>query len=199
MDIDYASLSSVLIYLITFLIIFAESGVFFLFFLPGDSLLFALGLLAHQGVINVWYVIPLLVVAAIAGNFFGYFLGRITRGGIDRGRWLPRVKAIHLENARIFYERHGVWALFFARFVPVVRTFVPFFAGVASMHTRRFAIWTIIGGMAWITAVVLVGYLFDQQFRLENIAFLGTGVILVAAVATPVCIALINRFFKRRT
>jgi membrane-associated protein len=197
MDIDYVALSTALIYLVTFLIVCAESGVFFLFFLPGDSLLFALGLLAHQGVIHVGYIIPLLIVAAIAGNFFGYFLGRITRGGIERGKWLPRIKASYLDKARMFYERHGVWAVFFARFVPVVRTFVPFFAGVVSMHKRRFALWTVLGGVVWITTVTLVGYFFGQQFHLENIAFLGTGVILVAAVATPVCIALINRLFKR--
>ncbi len=196
MHIDYQSLSSTLLYLISFFIILSESGVFFLFFLPGDSLIFALGLLANQGVLNIWYIIPLLVIAAITGNFLGYFLGTYTRGGLETGKYLPKVKPEHLHKAELFYNRHGSLALLFARFVPVVRTFVPFFAGVVSMKRKTFSVWSVIGGICWITIVTLVGYFFGRQFNLQNVSYLGLGVVLIAAIATPVCIGLINRLLK---
>jgi len=196
MDIDYQSLSSTLLYLVSFLIVISETGIFFMFFLPGDSLLFALGLLANQGVISIWYIIPLLIIAAICGNYLGYFLGALTRGGLERGKYLPKIKPEHLQKAEIFYTKHGSIALLFARFVPILRTAVPFFAGVVGMRRRTFGAWTVIGGICWIIIVTLVGYFFGRSFNLQDVTFLGTGVIIVAAVATPVCIALINRFLK---
>ncbi len=194
MSID--SFSGVLLYLVSFLIIFSESGVFFLFFLPGDSLLFALGLLANQGSVDLWYLIPLLIVAAILGNFIGYFLGRVTRGGLEKGRFLPKVKAEHLERARIFYDRYGIYALLFSRFIPVLRTFVPFFAGVVMMRKQVFSFWTVISGIAWITIVTLAGYFFGKEFNLENVAYLGSFAIIAAVVATPLFIGIIKRYFK---
>ncbi len=192
------SLSGVLLYLVAFLIVFSETGVFFLFFLPGDSLLFALGLLANQGAIELGYLIPLLIVAAIAGNFLGYYLGSFARGGLERGRWFSRVKSAHLDKAKLFYDKHGLLAVLFARFVPIIRTFVPFFAGIVVMKRKTFTLWTIVGGVIWISSVTLFGYFFGRQFNLENVAFLGTGMVLAAAIATPVFIAIINRYLKKK-
>jgi membrane-associated protein len=190
------SLSGVLLYLTAFLIIFSENGVFFLFFLPGDSLLFALGLLANQGTINIWYLIPLLIVAAICGNVLGYFLGQISRAGFEKGKYLPKVKPAHLEQAKRFYDKHGILAIFFARWVPVMRTIVPFFAGVAGMRTRVFRLWSILGGIAWIASVTLAGYFFGDTFNIDELGNLGIIVIGAAVVATPVFLAVLKRLFK---
>ncbi len=189
------ALSTHLIYLLTFFILLGESGVFFLFFLPGDSLLFALGLLANQGTISLWYIIPLLIVAAIAGNMLGYWMGTKMRQGLLMGKkYLPKVKPEHMERAERFYTKYGIYAVFFARFVPVVRTIVPFFAGVVAMRKRVFSLWSVVGGIVWISVVITVGFFFGKQFNFDHIAQLGVGVILVAVVATPVFLKLLKRF-----
>ncbi len=190
------SLSGTLLYAVAALIVFSESGVFFLFFLPGDSLLFTLGLLANQGAIRIFVIIPLLIVAAILGNFLGHFLGRLTRGGLERGRFIPQVKKEHLDRAALFYDRYGSYAILFARFIPILRTFVPFFAGVVSMRKKIFYLWSIVGGIVWITAVVFVGYFFGKEFNLHNVTYLSGAMILAAVVATPIFIALIKKYIK---
>ncbi len=188
------SLSGILLYAVAALIIFGENGVFFLFFLPGDSLLFALGVLATKGAVSLWYLIPILIIAAIAGNFLGYWLGSVTgRGFVKR---LPKVKPEHLERAKRFYDRHGLLAVFIARWVPVLRTIVPYFAGVVGMRKRTFRMWSVLGGMAWISSVVLGGYFFGRELNVQNVGYLTLVVILVAAIATPVFLGLIKRFAK---
>ncbi len=188
------SLSGILLYLVVFLVILGENGVFFLFFLPGDSLLFALGVLAISGGINLWYLIPILVVGAICGNFLGYWLGSVTgRGFVKR---LPRVKSEHLDRAKRFYEKYGLLAVFLARWIPVLRTIVPYFAGVVGMHKRTFRIWSVLGGIVWISSVVLVGYFFGRELNIQNVGYLTLAVILIAAIATPVFIGLLKRFAR---
>jgi membrane-associated protein len=188
------SLSGVLLYLAAFLIIFGENGVFFLFFLPGDSLLFALGVLATKGTVSLWYLIPILIIAAIGGNLLGYWLGSVTgRGFVKR---LPKVKPEHLERAKRFYDTHGLLAVFLARWIPVLRTIVPYFAGVVGMRKRTFRLWSVLGGVAWISSVVLGGYFFGRELDVTNVGYLTLIVVLVAAVATPVFIGLIKRFVK---
>lgn len=188
------SLSGVLLYLAAFLIICGENGVFFLFFLPGDSLLFALGVLATKGTVSLWYLIPILIIAAIGGNLLGYWLGSVTgRGFVKR---LPKVKPEHLERAKRFYDTHGLLAVFLARWIPVLRTIVPYFAGVVGMRKRTFRLWSVLGGVAWISSVVLVGYFFGRELDIANVGYLTLIVVLVAAVATPVFIGLIKRFVK---
>lgn len=141
-------------------------------------------------------MIPLLIVAAILGNILGYFLGTITRGGLEKGKYIPKVRTEHLKKAEIFYTRYGVFAVLFARFVPVIRTVVPFFAGVVSMNRKTYTAWSIIGGIVWITIVTLVGYFFGKGFALQNVAFLGVGAVVAAVVATPVFLVVIKRFVK---
>ena len=188
------SLSGIVLYAVVFLIILGENGVFFLFFLPGDSLLFAVGMLATGGEVSLLLLVPLLIIAAIAGNFLGYWLGATTgRGMVKR---LPKVKQEHLDRAKRFYDKYGIFAIFFARFVPVLRTIVPYFAGVVAMRRQTFRIWSIVGGVFWISAVTLAGYFFGRKINLANMGYVGLIVILVAAIATPVFIALLKRFAK---
>lgn len=190
------SLSGTLLYLTAFFVIFAENGIFFLFFLPGDSLLFALGLLANQGELHLIYLIPLLIFAAIAGNSLGYFLGAIARKKIISKHTFPWLNQNHLERARLFYDKHGILAIFFARFVPVIRTILPFFAGVVSMRKKTFALWSVLGGIVWILTVVLIGYFFGKEFNIHQVGKLGVYVVVLAIVATPVFLGMLKRFIK---
>ncbi len=145
-------------YLGLFAMIFAESGLFFGFFLPGDSLLFTAGFLASQGFFNITVLVPLLAIAAISGDQAGYWMGGYL------GRWLMRRKESvffskkNLEKANHFYEKHGGKALIFARFLPAVRTFVPIVAGMAKMEYKKFISYNAVGGLLWGAGITLIGY-----------------------------------------
>ncbi len=145
-------------YLGLFVMIFAESGLFFGFFLPGDSLLFTAGFLASQGFFNISVLIPLVVIAAVGGDQAGYWMGGYL------GRWLMKRKDSaffskqNLEKANSFYVRHGGKALIFARFLPAVRTFVPIVAGMAKMDYKKFISYNAIGGITWGIGITLIGY-----------------------------------------
>lgn len=194
MYIDIQSFSAEAIYIICFIIVFAESGIFFLFFLPGDSLLFTLGLIAAQGSIDLSIVIPLLIIAAIAGNFLGYALGNTTRASILDRHYFKKIKEKHIEKAEYFYKKHGSKAVFLSRFVPVLRTFVPFVAGVVKMNYRTYSIFTVLGGITWIVTVVLGGYLFGNQINLQHVGVVGLACIVLAVIATPLFLKLIKRY-----
>ncbi len=146
-----------------FCMIFAESGLLIGFFLPGDSVLFTAGLLASQG----FYPLPLLilgcVIAAILGDSLGYYLGKKTGEKIfirDNSLFFHKD---NVEKAKVFYEKHGKKTVALARFVPVVRTFAPVFAGVGNMHYRTFLLYNIIGGLAWCVSLPLIGYFLGTQ------------------------------------
>jgi membrane-associated protein len=148
------------IYAVLFAIIFSETGLLVGFFLPGDSLLFAAGLLASQEIgINIVILNIGLMIAAIVGDAVNYNLGKQMGVRVfEKGR-LRFVKHDHLMAAKAFYERHGGKAIVLARFVPLVRTFTPFVAGVAHMRYRDFAFYNIAGGIAWVFSMTMAGYL----------------------------------------
>lgn len=149
-------------YLILFAIIFSETGLLVGFFLPGDSLLFAAGLLASQEVFDIVGLIVLLSVAAIVGDGVNYYIGLgMGEYVFERGR-LRFVKHSHLMAAKAFYERHGGKAIILARFAPLVRTFTPFVAGVARMSYTNFVVYNIVGGIGWVTSMLLCGYFLGQ-------------------------------------
>ena len=145
-----------------FAIIFAESGLLVGFFLPGDSLLFAAGLLSAQHVLNIWIVMPVMFVAAVLGVNAGYSLGQ--RFG---ERMFAREDALifnpkHLEGSKRFYEKHGGKAVILARFTPVARSLAPMLAGVGNMQFRRFMLFNVVGAALWVTTVTLIGYFFGN-------------------------------------
>lgn len=152
-------------YLILMAIVFSETGLLVGFFLPGDSLLFAAGVLSSKAVdaegghvLEVGWLIVLLSLAAVLGDAVNYYLGlQMEERVFEKGR-LRWVKHEHLLAAKAFYERHGGKAIVLARFAPLVRTFTPFVAGVARMGYRRFAIYNIAGGIGWVALVSLAGY-----------------------------------------
>lgn len=148
-------------------VIFAESGLFFGFFFPGDSLLFTAGFLASQGFFDEKILIPLFAVAAIVGDSAGYWTGA------KSGKWLMRrkdsffFKKAYIMRAQHFYDKHGGKTLILARFVPAVRTFVPIVAGMAGMEYKRFLVFNIIGGILWGAGLSAAGYFLGS--RIPNV------------------------------
>ena len=139
-------------------IIFAESGLFFGFFLPGDSLLFTAGLLASQGYIDFWPLLILCTVAAIAGDSVGYAFGRHVGPKLFSREDSRFFKKTYVERTKTFYERHGRKTIILARFVPIVRTFAPILAGVGQMHYPTFLYYNVIGGLGWTVGLLFLGY-----------------------------------------
>jgi len=158
----------VMTYLLLALIIFCETGLVVTPFLPGDSLLFAAGAItAKTGILNVWLLIPLLFCAAILGDNTNYFFGRYLGNKVfTRDYWF--LKRSYIERTQEFYEKYGGRTLVIARFVPIVRTFAPFVAGVGNMRYRRFIGYCLGGGILWVTSLTLAGYFFGQIPIVKN-------------------------------
>lgn len=179
---EFATSYGVWIYGLLFLIIFLETGVVVTPFLPGDSLLFAVGALAAAGVIDVVGILSLLTAAAIIGDNTNYFIGRAVgpRVFTEHSRWLKRE---HLLRTQRFYEVHGGKAVVLARFVPIVRTFAPFVAGVGRMRYPRFLAFDVAGGILWVWGFGLLGYFTGAiPFVKENFGLVTIGVILISVV-----------------
>jgi membrane-associated protein len=151
------------VYGLLFLIVFAETGLVVTPFLPGDSLLFATGALAATGILNIYVSVPLLLVAAIGGDAVNYAVGHFVGPRVfiaeDRSSfWHRMLNRNHLMEAHAFFERHGGKAVVLGRFVPIVRTFVPFVAGCGSMSYPRFAFFNVTGGVLWVGLCCGAGY-----------------------------------------
>lgn len=145
-------------YVLLFAIVFAETGLLVGFFLPGDSLLFTIGVVAGLGAIDLPTILVVLCVAAIVGDAVGYQLGRQIGARAYERPDSRLFRREHLERTRQFYEKHGGKTIVYARFVPIVRTFAPFVAGVAQMSYRRFLSYNLFGGVGWVLSMTLAGY-----------------------------------------
>ncbi len=146
-----------------FLVVFLESGVFFGFFLPGASMLFTAGLLSSHGFFNPWVLIPLLTIAAILGDSAGYWFGAKVGYKLFLRPNSRFFRHEYLEQAKVFYERHGVYAIVLARFVPIIRTFAPIIAGVVKMRYRTFLTYNVVGALAWAAGVTFLGYFLGER------------------------------------
>lgn len=146
------------VYFGLFFIVFAETGLAIGFFLPGDSLLVVCGLFAAAGKLNLWLMWGLLFVAAVVGDAVGYYSGRKVGPAIFSRPKSRFFNPNHLKKAHAFYEKHGGKTIIIARFVPIVRTFAPIVAGAAEMTYRQFAIYNVVGGLAWVTSMLFAGY-----------------------------------------
>jgi membrane-associated protein len=172
------------IYLILFLIVFCETGLVVTPFLPGDSLLFAVGALAavdQSGTLSATWVWILLIVAAVLGNETNFRIGRAIGPRAFSGniRWLKRD---YLLRTEAFYEKHGGLTIILSRFIPIIRTFAPFVAGVGQMQRRRFAMYNFAGGFAWVTIFVWGGYLFGNIPLIKNNFGIVTVLIIVVSL-----------------
>ncbi|MTV81872.1 VTT domain-containing protein [Secundilactobacillus folii] len=147
-----------------FLVIFIETGVVILPFLPGDSLLFLSGSLAALSThsLNHLVLILLLSVAAIAGDSLNFEIGKRFGHHLKNPRWQKLIKPKRLEQASNFYQRYGSLAIFLGRFMPIIRTLIPFTAGISKMPYRKFILFNVLGGVSWVTVAVLSGYLFGN-------------------------------------
>lgn len=147
-----------------FAAVFAETGLFFMFFLPGSSMLFTAGLLASHGLFNVWILLPLITLAAILGDNVGYWFGTKVGPTLFKREDSRFFRKSHVEKTRAFYEKHGVIAIVLARFVPIIRTFAPILGGIAGMRYRTFFIYNVVGGVLWGAGVTFAGYFLGETF-----------------------------------
>ena len=173
-------------YGILFLIIFCETGLVVTPFLPGDSLLFAVGAVASKGDLNVFLVVVLLILAAVLGDSVNYWIGRIVGPRVfssEKSRWFNRR---HLDRTHAFYEKYGGKMLIFARFMPIIRTFAPFVAGIGKMTYFRFLAYSVSGGVLWISLLTYAGYFFGEipivkrNFSLVIVAVIGISLLPAA-------------------
>jgi membrane-associated protein len=185
------------IYAILFVVIFSETGFVVTPFLPGDSLLFVAGAVAATGGMNVHLLVALLVLAAVLGNSVNYGIGRWLGGWFQGGgaRWLnPR----HLESAHAFYARHGGKAVVISRFLPIVRTYIPFVAGMATMDPARFTFFNVAGALLWVVSLCYAGYFFGNiPWIRGNLTAIIVGIIVVSLL--PLVFAFVKSRLARRS
>lgn len=174
------------IYAILFLIVFAETGLVVTPFLPGDSLLFAAGALAATGALNLWLAAALLLAAAVTGDAVNYAVGRSAGHRVIElartdSRWGRVINPAYIARAHEFFERRGGRSIVLARFVPIVRTFIPFVAGVAEMSYSSFALYNVAGAIAWVGVCVGAGYLFGNVPVVKNnFSLVALGIVTVS-------------------
>ena len=150
------------VYAILFAIIFAETGLVVAPFLPGDSLLFVIGALCGMGSLELEVAMPLLILAAFLGDNTNYWIGRLLGLRLLNHASQKLIRHEHLEKTHAFYEKHGGKTVIFARFLPIIRTFAPFVAGIGTMNYRLYLMYSIIGGVTWIGSLTLAGYFFGN-------------------------------------
>ncbi len=167
-------------YGILFFVIFMETGFVVTPFLPGDSLLFAAGTFAALGSLNIWALLILLMVAAVAGDTVNYWIGHMLG---DRAYNIKWIKREYLDKTHAFFEKHGGKAIFLARFVPIVRTFAPFVAGIGKMSYGYFITYNFVGGITWVALFTGAGYFFGNiPFIRDNFEFVIIAIILISVL-----------------
>ena len=180
-----ATIGPVPVYAVLFAILFCETGLVVTPFLPGDSLLFAVGAIcaSDNSSLSLLVMIPLLIVAAVGGDALNYWIGAMLGPKIfwsESSWWLNKM---HLDRAQLFYEKYGAKTIILARFVPIVRTFAPFVAGIGKMHFGRFWLYNVVGGAVWVTLFLVAGYWFGNIAIVKKNFFLVTiGIIAVSVI-----------------
>ncbi len=184
-------------YALLFVVIFAETGLVVTPFLPGDSLLFAAGALCAGTVLNVHLLVLLLVVAAVVGNLVNYGIGAFLGPKVfsREDSWLLRRK--HLDHAHAFFDRYGGRSVILSRFMPIIRTFVPFVAGVGRMPFGRFFAFNLVGGAAWVAGLTYLGYFFGRTELVRK----NFGLVVIAIIALsllPMAVELLRAWRNSR-
>ena len=179
------------IYAILFAIVFCETGLVVLPFLPGDSMLFAAGTIAAVGEMNIFMLIGLLIIAAILGDFVNFEIGKHFGQKLFANPNSKIFKQSYLEKTHNYYEKYGGRTIIIARFIPIVRTFAPFVAGMGRMHYGEFIRYNIIGAVAWVVIFTLLGYFFGQlPFVKEHFSWIMIGIIVFSVL--PMIIEIIR-------
>jgi membrane-associated protein len=187
------------VYALLFAIIFVETGLVIMPFLPGDSLLFAVGAISARGSLNVWLIALVLIVAAILGDAVNYHIGKwlgpkVFRAGADDTLYERMLNRKHLARAHDFFEKYGGKAVILARFVPIVRTFIPFVAGAGAMTYSKFFLYNVVGAVAWVALCVGAGYAFGNvEFVKRNFEAVLVAIVVVSCVPMAVEFVLARR------
>jgi Uncharacterized membrane-associated protein len=169
-------------YALLFIVIFMETGFVVTPFLPGDSLIFAASTFAARGALNPWMIFILMSIAAVTGDTANYWIGHAVGAKAYTGevKW---IKQEYMERTHAFFEKHGGIAIFLARFVPIIRTFAPFVAGVSEMSYGYFITWNMIGGISWVALFTLLGYFFGNiPFVQKNFELVIIAIVLISLV-----------------
>jgi len=182
------------VYLIVFLVVFCETGLVVTPLLPGDSLLFGLGALAAIGDLNVLWLFVLLSVAAIAGDTVNYFIGKYVGPKVFQQETSRFFKKEYLERTHQFYEKYGGKTIVIARFMPIIRTFAPFVAGIGAMTYHKFIIYNVLGGIAWVAIFIFGGYYFGNLPVVKN----NFTLVIMAIIIISVMPGVIEYFRQRR-
>ena len=194
---EFISANGSLTYALLFLIVFVETGLVVMPLLPGDSLLFSVGLLASaSGQLDVYFVIPLLILAALSGDQVNYFLGRYFSSWIREREQILFLKRSHVEQTETFYAKYGAKTVILARFIPIVRTVAPFVAGAGRMSYPVYLLYGFLGACLWVTSITMAGfYLGDNAFIKENFEKVVLGIVGVSVL--PILVGLIKQRFAR--
>ncbi|MDP1723007.1 MAG: DedA family protein [Candidatus Gottesmanbacteria bacterium] len=180
---QFVSTYGMLSYAVLFLIVFAETGFIVTPFLPGDSLLFAAGAIAALGALNVWIVAVILIIAAILGDTVNYWIGHYFGQKIVNHPRIPFINQEHIDKTEQFYKKHGGKTIILARFVPIVRTFAPFVAGIGTMEYRKFLQYNVIGGVIWVGIFTFAGYFFgNMAFIKENFHYAIVAIVVLSVL-----------------
>lgn len=180
------------IYAILFLIIYCETGLVVMPFLPGDSLLFVAGALCGLGALQLEWLAPLLIVAAFSGDNTNYWIGRLVGVRLLKSS-NGLIKREHIDKTHAFYEKHGGKTVMLARFLPIIRTFAPFVAGIGLMHYRLFMLYSALGSLLWIGSLTVAGYFFGNiPIIKDNLTLMILGIIIVSLLPA------ISEFIRHR-
>lgn len=186
----------VLSYAILFMIIFLETGLVLMPFLPGDSLLFAAGTIAAMGALNIYLLLILLVAAAIIGDTVNYWVGHYIGPKVFRRNYRFLNKE-YLERTHKFFEKHGGKTIIIARFLPIIRTFAPFLAGVGRMSYLKFLAYNVIGGVVWVALFLFAGFFFGNiPFIKENFTLVILAIIIISLI--PACLEFIRHLSSKK-
>ena len=178
-------------------IIFVETGLVLMPFLPGDSLLFAAGAFAALGSLELWLVIGLMMIAAVVGDTVNYWIGHFFGERLIANPRIP-INKEHIEETQKFFDKHGGKTIVLARFVPIVRTFAPFVAGIGKMHYGQFFSFNVIGGVSWVLIATLAGYFFGNiPFVKENFSLVVLGIVGISVV--PMLIPIVKKWVQRES
>jgi membrane-associated protein len=193
---DYGTLT----YIILFLIIFTETGLIVMPFLPGDSLLFAAGAIAAlpDSTLNILLIVPLLIAAALLGDNVNYFVGRFAGNFVKSKERILFFKRDYIIQTEAFYEKHGAKTIIMARFVPIVRTIAPFVAGAGSMKYRNYILNCIVGAILWVVGLTLLGFLFGNIPAIKN-NFEKVIIAIILISILPMVIGLLNKGKSKTT
>ncbi|HAH25586.1 MAG TPA: hypothetical protein DCL77_17815 [Prolixibacteraceae bacterium] len=172
-------------YLVLFLIIFLETGLIVFPFLPGDGLLFSAGVIAASSKLNIMLLVPILIMAAIAGNYFNYGIGRIIGDRIEhsQNKFIKKYLVKSIIQTRLFYEKYGRRSIIIGRFFPVIRTYIPFLAGTVKFNYPEFGRDTLIGSVIWVPFFTLIGYFLGEIIWIQdNFELIFLGLIIVTLI-----------------